>query len=176
MRRTSRLATILLMLAAMLLSATAAFAHPAHGPTPKKGQQTVLAYYAHDNGTSLHVVAEQRVLATRTRGVARAAITQALAKPYHDDLVTLAPKGTKVRGVNLKGGVLTLDLSRDVLRNPGVGAAGEYAFAQQLAHSATQFSNIKAVRLWVGGEPVNELWGHVDWSKPIRPDMSMIAG
>ena len=175
MRKSIHMTTYLFVIAAMLLTTTAALAHPAHGPTPKKGQQTVTAYYVHDNGQSLSLVGEQRVLAIRTRGVARAAITEALKKPHHPHLATLAPAGTTVRGVNLRNGVLTVDLSKQVLRNPGVGGAGEHAFAQQLAHTAAQFRNISSVRLWVGGKPVTELWGHVDWSTPITPDMTLIA-
>jgi spore germination protein GerM len=139
------------------------------------GQQTVLAYYVSDNGQALHVVAEPRPV-QRTKAPARAAIGEALKVPYGRGLSTMAPKGTRLLDVNLKSRVLVVNLSKQVKRNPGVGSAGEDAFAQQLAHTAAQFPTIAAVRLHVEGKPVQTLRGHRDWSQPVRPDTSRIAG
>lgn len=173
MRRTTALLTAAVA-AALVASAAPAAAHPAAGPHPTSGQQTVLAYYVSDNGQALHVVAEQRPV-QRTKTSARAAIGEVLKKPYGRELATMAPQGTRVLGASLKNRVLVVDLSKQVTRNPGVGGAGEDAFAQQLAHTAAQFSSIDAVRLHVEGKSVRTLWGHRDWSQPVRPDTSRIA-
>ena len=175
MRRTTALITAAVAAITLLAGTAQAAAHPAAGPRPTSGQKPVLAYYVSDNGQALHVVAEQRPI-QRTKAPARAAIGEALKKPYGRGLATMAPTGARVLGVSLKDRVLTVDLSKQVRRNPGVGGAGEDAFAQQLAHTAAQFSSIDAVRLHVEGKAVRTLWGHRDWSQPVRPDTSRIAG
>ena len=142
---------------------------------PAQGEQTVTAYYVRDTGKTLQLVREQRTLPTRTLGVARASVGQSLMKPRTPDAVTLAPTGTKVRSVNLKNRILIIDLNAKVRHNPGVGAAGEWAFIQQLAHAAGQYPTIDAIRLRVEGHAIAELWGHADLSKPIRPDPSLLA-
>jgi spore germination protein GerM len=174
-RRTRALLTAAVATVSLLTGAAPVAAHPAAGPRPMTGQQTVLAYYVSDNGQALHVVAEPRPV-QRTKAPARAAIGEALEKPYGRGLATMAPKGTRLLDVNLKNRVLVVNLSQQVKRNPGVGGAGEDAFAQQLAHTATQFPTIGAVRLHVEGKPVQTLWGHRDWSHPVLTDTSRIAG
>jgi spore germination protein GerM len=171
MRRT----TAVLLTALTLLGAFAGTASASSSKSESRKPQTVMAYYVHDNGSALHVVAEQRTLPQRTKGVARAAVQESLKAPKGKGLVTMAPAGTTVRGVNLRKGVLTIDLSKEVRRNPRAGADGERMFAQQLAHAAGQYDNVDAIRLWVEGKPVTELWGHLDWSKPVRPDGSVVA-
>lgn len=177
MRRTTALLTaaVTAVVVGLVAGAVPAAAHPAAGPRPASGQQTVLAYYVSDNGQALHVVAEQRPV-RRTKAPARAAIGEVLKKPYGRGLATMAPTGTRLLGVSLKNRVLVVDLSQQVMRNPGVGGAGEDAFAQQLAHTAAQFPSVDSVRLHVEGTAVRTLWGHRDWSQPVRPDMSRIAG
>lgn len=175
MRRTTALLAAAIAAVALVAGAAPATAHPGAGPRPTSGTQTVLAYYVSDNGQALHVVAEQRPV-QRTKAPARAAIAEVLKKPYGKRLATMAPAGTRLLGVSLKNRVLVVDLSKQVTRNPVVGGAGEDAFAQQLAHTAAQFSSIDAVRLHVEGKAVRTLWGHLDWSQPVRPDTSRIAG
>lgn len=109
-------------------------------------------------------------LAAPTLGVARAAMEAVVRGPgSQGGLTTLAPPGTRVLGVDRDGGLLTVDLSEEV-RTPVGGAAAEAAFAQQLAWTGTQFEGVDSVRLLVGGAPVNQLWGHLDWSGAVTRD------
>lgn len=86
----------------------------------------------------------------------------------------LAPRGTSVRAVDVDQGVATIDVSSFV-RGADRSAEEEVAFAQQLAHTATQSEDVEAVQLLVTGSPVDVLWGHVDWSEPLTPDPAVLS-
>ena len=138
--------------------------------SPAPGSATVTAFYVRDQRGRLWVEQEQQTLAAPTVGVARAAVVATVeGEPRDPALVTLAPDGTRVLDVQRDGDVVTVDLSGEVRTAPG-GSASEEAFAQQLAWAGGQFPGVTGVRLLVDGQPVEELWGHLDWSTPIAPD------
>lgn len=139
------------------------------------GTNIVHAWYVRPGSQSLFVEPERRTLATATVGVAKAALTETIeGSPRDPALRTLAPEGTRVLGVNRNDTVIVVDVSGDVDRT-GAGSAEETAFAQQLAHTVTQFDGVRSVRLLVEGQRVSDLWGHLDWSRPIRPDQFAIS-
>ncbi len=106
-----------------------------------------------------------------TVGVAGAAVEALVSADPADPGLEPAVEGEpEVLGVDLDDGVLAVDLDDAVHEGTPGGAAHEEAFAQALAHAAAQFDDVGAVRLHVDGEPVDELWGHLDWSEPIEPD------
>lgn len=66
------------------------------------------------------------------------------------------------------GGVITVDLTADATRPAQVGAAYAELTVQQLVFTVQgALQSTDPVRLLVAGEPVAELWGHVDTSRPI---------
>ncbi|MDP8969221.1 MAG: GerMN domain-containing protein [Actinomycetota bacterium] len=133
------------------------------------GAQEATAYFARSAGDRIWTEPETHALPEPTLGVARAAMRELVAGDTIDpNLRSLAPAGTAVLGVAIDGDVLVVDLSEAV--RSGSGSARERAFAQQLAHTAAQFDGVDAVRLRVEGRPLAELWGHLDWSRPITPD------
>ncbi|CAN5116618.1 hypothetical protein BH23ACT9_BH23ACT9_30590 [soil metagenome] len=107
---------------------------------------------------------------TADGAVARTALSALLSAGSEDHLLQLLPAGTELLDVAIDGRVLVIDLSEEMAANPGVGGEGEAAVAQALAHTGAQFPEIDAIRLLVEGEPVTDLWGHVDWSSDIEPD------
>lgn len=156
---------------------TAAASETAQEPAdpPPSGTDVVEAWYVRGGKRGPWVEPELRQLSAATVGVARAAFTEVITgDPRTPGLSTMAPEGTRILGVNRKDDLLILDLSDDV-RATGMGSAAETAFAQQLAHTATQFSGVDSVRLHVEGKPISELWGHLDWSQPVKPDEFAIS-
>jgi len=93
----------------------------------------------------------------------------ALTTPEDPELFTSVPSGTTLRSVAVDSGVATLDLAGGIVGSSG-SSAQEVTFAQQLAHTARVDTSIVAIRLLVDGAPIDELWGHLDWSGPIEPD------
>lgn len=135
--------------------------------------EEVAVWFAHESG--MWVEPETITLEDPTPTAAHAAMEALVAgDAAHPQRTTLAPEGTAVLDVDIDGPTLRVDLSDDVTQSPG-GSAQEQAFAQQLAHTAVEFDPVEAVQLLVEGEPITELWGHLDWSGPIHPDEAAIA-
>lgn len=89
--------------------------------------------------------------------------------PDDPALTTSVPEGVSVLDVRRDGSTLIVDLDAAILETSG-GSAQELAFAQQLAHTAAGLDDVEVAQLTVEGEPIAELWGHLDWSQPIEPD------
>ena len=67
-------------------------------------------------------------------------------------------RGIEVLDVHLDNGILTVDVSNELVEQGGTSAQ-EVAFTNQLAHTATAFDTVDAVLLWIDGEPIDGLWG-----------------
>jgi spore germination protein GerM len=93
----------------------------------------------------------------------------ALELPEDPELFTSVPSGTILRSVAVDGSIATLDLGGGIVGSSGASAQ-ERTFAQQLAHTARVDTSITAIRLTVDGAPIDELWGHLDWSVPVEAD------
>ncbi|QBI20661.1 hypothetical protein ER308_14570 [Egibacter rhizosphaerae] len=111
-----------------------------------------------------------------TEAVATASIEAMLdAEPADPGLTRPLESSPEVLGASIDDGVLTVNLTEEVRDGSPGGAAHEGAFAQALAHAGAQFDSVDAVSLQVEGDPIDELWGHLDWSEPIAPDPFMRA-
>lgn len=89
--------------------------------------------------------------------------------PDDPALTTSVPEGVTVLDVRRDGSTLIVDVDAGVLDTSG-GSAQELAFAEQFAHTAAGLDDVEVAQLTVEGEPIVELWGHLDWSQPIEPD------
>jgi len=88
-------------------------------------------------------------------------------------LGTSVPRGININSVDITDGVVLLDLDDAILLTSG-SSSQEMMFAQQLAHTALLDSSLTELRVLVNGEPVSELWGHIDWSLPITADLALL--
>ena len=136
-------------------------------PGPTDGATSVLAYYVRSGPTALFVEPVPIDLAEPTVAVAQAAYTAAVEQdPVHPDLLRATPDGTTVLDVAIADGVLTVDLS-DELTSASGSSSQELALRNALAETGLQFDTVESVQLLVEGEPVGDLWGHLDWSEPF---------
>jgi hypothetical protein len=135
-----------------------------------QGATEVAVYFVRSGDSGIWVEPEAHDLDGPTTAVARAAMEILFRGDTHDqNLTSTAPDGVQVLATNIVNRILIVDVSDDIV-GTGYGSAQELAFAQQLAHTGTAFVTIDAVQLWVDGAPIDELWGHLDWSRPIVPD------
>jgi hypothetical protein len=92
----------------------------------------------------------------QTTAVLRAALEELVGGPSVPEreagLGTAIPDGTEVVGVDLDGGVATVDLSGTF--DDGGGSASMFARLAQLVFTATQFPGVDGVLLRLDGEPV----------------------
>lgn len=89
--------------------------------------------------------------------------------PDDPALTTSVPDGLTVLAVGRDASTLVVDVDAGILDTSG-GSAQELAFSQQLAHTAAGLADVEVAQLTVQGAPIDELWGHLDWSQPIEPD------
>ncbi|GEM_PF-2880371 len=76
------------------------------------------------------------------------------------------PEGTKVLGVEVTGSVATVNFSKDIMKNPGVGAEGEALALCSIPLTAEQFGIEKVYVLIEGQKPSEsngyiDFWGHI---------------
>lgn len=139
------------------------------------GAESVRVWVVRDFDGQLWLESERRDLVEPTVAVADAAMTELLAQPtMHPELSAPAGTDNEVLGVDIADGVLTVDVD-GTIRDAATGADGEEALQQALAHTGAQFDSVDEVVLHVDGAPVDELWGHVDWSAPVVPDDELLG-
>lgn len=86
------------------------------------------------------------------------------------------PEGTKVLNVDVRGGEATVDFSKEILVNPGVGGEGERLALCSIPLVAKQFGIEKVYILIAGEKPSEEngyidFWGHVGlYEQPLTAD------
>jgi hypothetical protein len=98
----------------------------------------------------------------------------ALTETGDPELTTSVPAGTTLHLVSIDDGIVTLDLAGGIIGSTG-SSAQELTFAQQLAHTARVDESITAIVLLIDGQPIDELWGHLDWSQPVTVDASVLS-
>lgn len=142
---------------------------------PPPGVDAVRVWVVRAEVDRAGLVSERRDLAAPTQAVATAALTELFEVDPVDPAHT-APAGTAttVRSVTLADGLLTVDVDA-ALAEVGGGAEAEALLAGAVASTATQFPTVDAVLLTVDGAPVEELWGHLDWSEPLTPAPDLLA-
>jgi germination protein M len=94
-------------------------------------------------------------------GVMRAALNELLAGPTPEEaaagLSSTVPDGTELLGLNLAGGLATVDLNSQF--ESGGGSLSMMARIAQVVFTATQFDNSDRVLFWLDGEPIEYLGG-----------------
>jgi hypothetical protein len=129
--------------------------------------------------------AERRGLAIEERSVA---FSNDLARQLHavvEELVrgpraglggTLAPN-TRVLHVFVSArGVAYVDLSKEAAASHPGGSEAELVTVYSVVNSlAANFPAIKRVQILVEDRPAATLAGHVDLTRPLRPDMTLLA-
>jgi spore germination protein GerM len=106
-----------------------------------------------------------------TVAVARAAMEQLLAGPTFDErahdlrvgtIGTQIPEGTRLLGIDIEGGVATVDLSSEFASGDILGDEREaWAFRlAQVTFTLTQFPTVESVRFIVDGKPATAIEGH----------------
>jgi germination protein M len=114
-----------------------------------------------------------------TPGVGAAAMRALLAGPTAEDraagLSSAVPSGTTLLGLDIAGGVATVDLSSQFAA--GGGSLSMQARVAQVVHTLTQFPTVESVRFELEGRPVTALGGEgIDLSKPLtRKDVEALA-
>ena len=93
-------------------------------------------------------------------------VLEALVNPK-DKQLTIIPRKTKINKVNLKGDILIIDFSKQLIDNFGGGSTGEEMLVGSIVNTATEFPEVKKVQIFVDGKSVETIAGHLDLSEPL---------
>lgn len=149
---------------------------PSASPTPTT--TTVRAYFLMRDGSGGEVVNEPTlvpVLRTvpKSTATATAAMKALLAGPSAKErapkwpIKTLIPAGSKLLGIEISGGLATVDLSAEFasLSSDDVWDGGSYSLhgrVAQVVYTLTQFTTVDRVNFKLDGKPVKVLFGMAD--------------
>lgn len=150
----TRLIVLLLILAVVAILAIWSRLQPA--------ETTVSVYFIRTLGNQSTVEATSRF--ERARGVVSlltAAIEELLEGPMPAEqlrgLTTAIPKGTRLRSVQIRDGVVLVDLSREV--ESGGGSSSMLGRLWQIVYTATQFPEASKVRILIDGQDREAMGG-----------------
>ncbi len=113
-----------------------------------------------------------------TKEVARAALEELInVNPVGPGAVRVIPAATKIKGINVKDGLATVDFSQEVL-SANTGAIGEALGIQSIVNTLTEFPEIQKVSFMVEGkvdQRTMDWWGHVGlYEQPFSRDVSVV--
>ncbi len=150
------------------------------GAPPASGERaetrTITLYFLSEDDDLLH--AEKREVAAK-RSVAEDIETAVgeLLKGSSGDLLSPFPPETKVRQVFLdEDGTAYVDFSREFAENQAFGASSEMAAVYAVVNTvAVNQKTVKRVSLLIEGGERETLGGHIDLSRPLLPQYSLVA-
>ena len=104
-------------------------------------------------------------------------VVEELAKGSTTGLVSTLPEGTRVLEVFVQArGVAWVDLSSEATSGLPGGSKAEMLTVYSIVNTiVTNFPAVSRVRIVVNDQPVTSLGGHVDLSRPLPPDMTLVA-
>ena len=104
-------------------------------------------------------------------------VVEELAKGSTTGLVPTLPAGTRVLEVFVQArGVAWVDLSSEAASGLPGGSKAELLTVYSVVNTiVTNFPAVSRVRIVVNDQPVTSLGGHVDLSRPLPPDMTLVA-
>jgi spore germination protein GerM len=105
-------------------------------------------------------------------------VVKALAHGSDDGLTATIPAGTQVRDLFIAGdGTAYVDFSPEIASRHAGGSLAELNTVYSVVNTLTlNFPQVKRVQILVDDHAVDTLTGHVDLSRPLRQDLSMVAG
>jgi spore germination protein GerM len=104
-------------------------------------------------------------------------VVEELAKGSTTGLVGTLPAGTRVLEVFVQAqGVAYVDLSSEAASGLPGGSKAELLTVYSIVNTiVTNFPAVSRVRIVVEDQPVASFGGHVDVSRPLPPDMTLVA-
>lgn len=132
---------------------------------------SVVLYFASSDGK---LVAVRREM-PKTQGIARQTMIELCQGPEKsDNLLATIPPGVTLKDINIKDGLARVDFSRELKTRHWGGSSGEILTVYSIVNTLTQFHSIEKVEILVEGQRLDTLAGHLDLSKPLERDGSLI--
>ena len=106
------------------------------------------------------------------------AVVEELVKGSQSGLLATLPPDTRVLHVFVSArGIAYVDLSKEATVVQPAGSEAEMMTVYSVVNSlAANFPAVQRVQILIDDRPAATLAGHVDLTRPLRPDMSLLAG
>lgn len=133
----------------------------------------IALYYATKDGSRL--VLENRQV-DKVPGMARKTVEELLKGPgAASGLANTIPAGTQLLDINLKpDGLAIADFSDELKTSHSGGSSSEAMTVYSIVNTLAQYPTVQRVQIMLEGKPVDTLAGHIDLSKPLEPDYSLL--
>jgi germination protein M len=135
----------------------------------------ITLFFLSESDNLLHP--EEREIPESSLNEEARAVVEELIKGSSSGRLNTIPASARVRQVFVTSdGTAYVDLSRDIIEASYYGSTGEMAAVYSIINSLTyNFSLIKRVCLLVEGNERETLGGHIDLSRPLVADYSLVA-
>lgn len=106
----------------------------------------------------------------------RAVVEELIAGSKTGLAPTLSPQARVLEVFVTARGVAYVSLSKEAAQATGQGSEAELVTVYSVVNSLTiNFPAIKRVQILLEDKPAPTLWGHVDLTRPLPPDMTLLA-
>ena len=150
-------------------------AAPRPGAGGPAGTRPVTLYFVSEDDGLLHAE-EREIEAGGAPADEIRRLVEELVKGSRRDLVAPLPAATQIRQVFISRDAAYVDFSREITEAFAYGSSSELAAVYAVVNSITaNFREVKRVAILVEGGEKETLGGHVDLSRPLLPQPSLIA-
>lgn len=127
------------------------------------------------NGTkdAKNLVSETHVV-LKNDHPAQTAMELLVAGSKNVDLLSVVPKGTKLRSITIKDGIAYVDFNDKLIKNNTGGSASEILLVGAIVNTLTEFHSIEKVQILVEGKKIDTISGHMDISEPLSRSEKII--
>jgi spore germination protein GerM len=150
---------------------------PAEGGEPGAGRRINVRLYFEAPDREGLLPEEREVAFSPDLAQQLRTVVEELAKGSTTGLLATLPAGTRVLEVFVQArGVAYVDLSSEAASGLPGGSNAELLTVYSVVNTiVTNFPAVSRVRIVVDDQPVASLGGHVDVSRPLPPDMTLVA-
>lgn len=148
-------------------------ANPQDKSTQATSDKTIALtlYFADGDGEAL--VAEVRQV-PGTSSIAKTVVQELINGPKEVGNGRTIPEETKLLNLDIINKVAYVNFSRDFVEKHWGGSTGELMTAYSIVNTLTELEGIQKVQIMVEGKKIETIVGHLDTSRPIARDESMI--
>ncbi|MEA1962419.1 MAG: GerMN domain-containing protein [Bacillota bacterium] len=155
---------------------------PAPVPSPSTEQENKMETYSltlyFSDEQAMFLVPETRIVKASKNAdqieLLELAVMELIAGPEGTNLSPTFPDETRLLSIDVENGTAVVDFSEELKTKHWGGSAGEVMTLDSLANTLTEFDGIESVQILLEEEPIDSLLGHMDTSKPLIRDESMI--
>lgn len=106
--------------------------------------------------------------------IAKTALEELVKGPKESGLHATVPPETVVLSVDIEDNLAYANFSKELVDKHWGGSTGELMTITSIVNTLTEFKNIKKVQIMVEGKVVETIAGHLDVSRPLTRDETVI--